>query len=68
MKNLYFDIEKKAKESRIPADVLIKIKAEAKIEFQNDLMMYELHVLRAIKSRFWEKLPSSNRNKELARS
>ena len=68
MKNLYFDIEKEVKESKIPANILQKIKTEAKAEFQNDPMMFELHVLRAIKSRFWEKKSYSNRKKELVKA
>ena len=68
MKNQYFDIEKEVKESKIPANVLQRIKTEAKAEFRNDPMMYELHVLRAIKSRFWEKKSSLKRKKELVKA
>jgi hypothetical protein len=66
MKNQYFDIEKAIKASKIPEDIFQSIKTEAKAEFQNDPMMYELHVLRAIKSRFWEKNHRAVRKRELA--
>lgn len=66
MKNQYFDIEKSVKESKVPENVLQRIKSEAKAEFQRDPMMYELHVLRAIKSKFWEKKSYSIRKRELA--
>jgi hypothetical protein len=50
MKTNYFDIEKAVKESKIPDNILQQLKNEAKDEFHHDQMMYELHVLRAIKS------------------
>lgn len=65
MKDNYFDIEKAARDSNVPGDVLLKLKGEAKAEFHHDPMMYELHVLRAIKSKFWEKKISSFCKKEL---
>jgi hypothetical protein len=65
MKTNYFDIEKAAKESKVPGSILQQLKNEAKVEFHHDPMMYELHVLRAIKSRFWEKKSFSIRKKEL---
>lgn len=65
MKTNYFDIEKAVKESKIPDNILQQLKNEAKDEFRHDQMMYELHVLRAIKSRFWEKKSFSVRKKEL---
>ena len=34
---------------------LKKIEKEAKEEFPNDKMMYELHVLRAVRSKYWKK-------------
>jgi hypothetical protein len=51
----YFDYQKIARQMKVPESVLKEIKNEAKKEFPSDKMMYELHVLRAIKSRFWEK-------------
>lgn len=65
MKDNYFDIEKAARESNVPENVLKSLKDEAKTEFHHDPMMYELHVLRALKSRFWEKKISSISKKEL---
>lgn len=66
MKDNYFDIEKAVKESKVPDSILRQLKSEAKAEFHHDPMMYELHVLRAIKSRFWKKKSLSTRKKELA--
>jgi len=53
----YFDYRKVAREMKVPAVVLKKIEKELKAEFQKDKMMYELHVLRALRSRYWEKAP-----------
>ena len=54
----YFDYQKVAKDMKMPASILKKIEKEVKAEFPKDLMMYELHVLRAIKSKYWEKTPA----------
>jgi hypothetical protein len=64
MKEAYFNIEKARKESKIPENIFRTIKTEAKAEFPHDPMMYELHVLRAIKSKFWEKKPSTAKKRE----
>ena len=53
----YFDYQKVAREMQIPTSILRKIEKEIKAEFPKDEMMYELHVLRAIKSKYWEKTP-----------
>jgi len=53
----YFDYQKVAKDMKMPASILKKIEKEVKAEFPKDKMMYELHVLRAIKSKYWEKTP-----------
>lgn len=66
MKDNYFDIEMAVKKSKVPDRILQMIKSEAKTEFNHDPMMYELHVLRAIKSRFWEKKSPPVRKKESA--
>jgi len=51
----YFDYQKVAGEMGIP-DVLMKqLEKEIKKEFPNDRMMYELHVLRALRSKYWLK-------------
>ena len=52
----YFDYQKAARETKIPNNILKDIKREVKKEFPTDKMMYELHVLRAIKSRYWQKI------------
>jgi hypothetical protein len=39
----------------VPETILNKIEKEVKEEFPKDKMMYELHVLRAIRSKYWEK-------------
>ncbi|MBW1863756.1 MAG: hypothetical protein JRJ02_15530 [Deltaproteobacteria bacterium] len=50
MENIeYFDYPKVAKEI-----LLKRIEKEVKKEFPNDKMMYELHVLRAMRSKFWQ--------------
>ncbi len=51
----YFDYEKVAKEMNVPDTTLKKIEKEVKEEFPKDKMMYELHVLRAIRSKYWQK-------------
>ena len=53
----YFDYPKVAKEMNVPSAILKKIEKEVKDEFPKDKMMYELHVLRALRSRYWEKAP-----------
>ena len=54
-KILYFDYQKTAKEMKVPPSILKRIEREVEAEFPKDKMMYELHVLRAIKSKYWEK-------------
>ncbi|NOZ68064.1 MAG: hypothetical protein GXP46_02150 [Deferribacteres bacterium] len=51
----YFDYLKVAEEMKVPDDVLKKIEKEVKEEFPEDKMMYELHVLRALNSKYWQK-------------
>ena len=51
----YFDYQKVARDMKVPAPMLKKIEEEVKVEFPKDKMMYELHVLRAIKSKYWQK-------------
>jgi len=51
----YFDYEKVAKEMNVPDTTLKKIEKEVKVEFPKDKMMYELHVLRAVRSKYWQK-------------
>lgn len=51
----YFDYRKVAREMKVPATILKKIEKEVKDEFPKDKMMYELHVLRALKSKYWQK-------------
>lgn len=46
----FFDIEKAKMESGLTNETIKKISEEAKAEFPNDEMMFELHVLRAIDS------------------
>lgn len=56
----YFDYQNVARDMKIPASILKKIEKEVKEEFPKDKMMYELHVLRAIRSRYWENTSSLN--------
>ncbi len=51
----YFDYYKVVEEMAIPKDIVMKVENDVKNEFPDDKMMYELHVLRALKSRYWEK-------------
>ena len=51
----YFDYLQVAKKMKIPNTVLKKIEREVKKEFPADKMMYELHVLRAVRSGYWQK-------------
>lgn len=51
----YFDYPKVAKEIRLSDTILRKIEKEVRKEFPNDKMMYELHVLRAVRSKYWQK-------------
>jgi hypothetical protein len=46
----YFDYQKVAKEAGIQKEALEEIKKEVKKEFPSDKMMFELHVLRVVKS------------------
>ncbi|MBI5192000.1 MAG: hypothetical protein HZA08_01000 [Nitrospirae bacterium] len=48
----YFDYQKVARDMKMPASLLKKIEKEVRTEFPKDIMMYELHVLRAIKSKY----------------
>ena len=51
----FFDYRKLAKEMRIPIKIVRKVENEVKKEFPTDRMLYELHVLRALKSQYWKK-------------
>ena len=51
----YFDYYKVAEEMAIPQDIVMKVENDVKNEFPDDKMMYEIHVLRALKSKYWEK-------------
>lgn len=51
----YFDYQKVAKEMNVPDTTLKKIEKEVKEEFPKDKMMFELHVLRAVRSKYWQK-------------
>ena len=52
MENIeYFDYKKVAKELNMSDQILKELEKEVKNEFPTDKMMYELHVLRAIRSK-----------------
>jgi hypothetical protein len=51
----YFDYQKVAGEIGISDVLMRQIEKEVKKEFPNDRMMYELHVLRALRSKHWLK-------------
>jgi hypothetical protein len=48
----FFDYKKLAKEMKIPNTIVKKIENEVKKEVPTDKMLYELHVLRALKSNY----------------
>lgn len=48
--NRLFDLEKVIKESGLSQDKIEQIKQDVREEFPSDEMMWELHVIRAIKS------------------
>ena len=52
----YFDYQKVANEMNMSHNTLRKIEKEVKKEFPEDKMMYELHVLRAVRSKYWQKV------------
>ncbi|MBI5042458.1 MAG: hypothetical protein HZC10_01200 [Nitrospirae bacterium] len=51
----YFDYQKAAREMKMSAAILKKIEKEVRAEFPKDKIMFELHVLRAIRSGYWQK-------------
>lgn len=51
-KTEYFDYEKVSREMGVSEEVLNTIVEEVREEFPSDRMMFELHVLRAVKSRY----------------
>lgn len=51
----YFDYKQVAKKMGIPESILKRIKREVKREFPSDKMMYEVHVLRTVRSKYWQK-------------
>jgi hypothetical protein len=50
----YFDYRKVAKEMSVPDAILRKIEKEVKDEFPEDKILYELYVLKALRSKDWE--------------
>ena len=50
----YFDYRKVAKKMSVPDAVLRKIEKEVKEDFPKDKILYELYVLKALRSREWE--------------
>ena len=55
MKTEYFDYQKLAREMKVPDSTLRRIEREVRKEFPKDKLMFELHVLRAVRSRYWQK-------------
>lgn len=54
----YFDYKKLAKEMRVSDTIVEKIETEVRKEFPADKMLFELHVLRALRSKYWLKKAS----------
>ena len=50
----FFDYKRLAKKMKVPNKIVEKIEQEVKKEFPSDRMLYELHVLRALKSKYWQ--------------
>ncbi|MGB9700222.1 MAG: hypothetical protein ACPL5I_12655 [Thermodesulfobacteriota bacterium] len=50
----YFGYQKVAREMNVLSPILKKVEKEVKEEFPKDKMMYELHVLKAIRSKYWQ--------------
>jgi len=50
----FFDYKRLAKKMKVPNRIVEKIEKEVKKEFPSDRMLYELHVLRALKSKYWQ--------------
>jgi hypothetical protein len=48
----YFDHKRLAREMKVPDTIPKKIKREVKKEFTSDKMLHELHVLRAVRSKY----------------
>mgnify|MGYP001611738035 CR=1 FL=1 len=44
-----FDIKKAIRESNLPKEEILRLEREIQQEFPNDKMMYELHLIRALK-------------------
>ena len=59
----YFDYPKVVKKMHLTDVVLKRIEKEVGKEFPSDRMMYELHVLRAVRSGYWQK-PLQNQNRK----
>jgi len=51
----FFNYKKVAEDLKVPPSIVKQIECEVKKEFSSDKMLYELHVLRALKSKYWEK-------------
>lgn len=59
-KTKYFDYHKVAQQMKVPNSILKRIEKEVRKDFPEDLMMYELHVLRALRSKYWQKIGGAN--------
>jgi len=51
----YFNYPKVARQMNVPDTILKKIEKEVQMDFPKDKMLYELHVLRAVRSKYWQK-------------
>lgn len=49
----FFDYFKVAEKEKISKDIVKKIENDVREEFPSDKMLFELHVLRALKSKYW---------------
>ena len=44
-----FDVNKAIKESRLPKAAILRLKREVKCDYPGDLLLYELHLIRALR-------------------
>jgi hypothetical protein len=61
----YFDYQGIAKELKMSATALRKVEKEVEREFPDDKMMFELHVLRAVRSGYWKQTDSMRVNRRI---
>ena len=65
---MWFDIERAVSEAQLPEETVESILVKTRIEFPNDEMMYELHVIRALQAEQRQRMgPDAWRQRRVAR-